>query len=129
MIREELIAKYNIIEEGLQALVKDLLALPDNSNNRVILQKALKGIYSDFGSSVDMPRTELQTHLAAAKKTEPAYEALLQEAYKGTYDHDTGAKLVAAFEQSFYPRLFMKGATVKVEVKEEQAATPGPSNS
>ncbi len=129
MTREELVAKYNIADEGLQALVKDLLALPDSRNNRVILQKALKGTYSDFGSMLAMPATELQNHLLVAKKTEPAYDALLQKAYTGTYDHNTGARLVSAFDKSFDPRLFMNGATVKAEVKEEHAATPGPSSS
>lgn len=126
MTREELVAKYKITEEGLQLLVNALLALPDSYNNRVILQKALKGTYSELSSIFAAQGVELQNHLAAAKKTEPAYDNLLENAVKGSYLHDMGAKPISSEEQSFDPRLFMNGATVSIVVNEERTPTLRP---
>lgn len=119
MTREELVAKYVISEAGLQALVTDLLALPDDGYNCVILRDALNGTYSDYKSVFAMPQSQL-----LLKLSQPGYEALKDKALRGAYDHDDGARLLPGFKHPFGPRLFGKQVADKPVAEEEYVEIP-----
>lgn len=96
--RENMVQDYIIKEEGLKALVTDLLAKADDNNNDSILRGALRGRYSDFGSSAT-PCLLLAEHLKAANYTDMA-----NKVFQGTYEHDGPAKRVKKSPQEVAER-------------------------
>lgn len=89
--RKDLIAQYDIKEPALKELLDDLCSKPEDANNITIIKKALRGIYSDFGSPLAMPELTLNEHLKQA-----GYPDLAAKVYTGNYDHNYGPKPSAA---------------------------------
>lgn len=80
--RSDLIARYDIQEEGLKNLIEDLCSKPEDANNLTFVEKALRGYYSDYGSTTISPmHTDFKT---------AGYDDLLSKVNK--YDHDFAAK-------------------------------------
>jgi len=96
--REDMVQDYIIEEEGLKALVTDLLAKDDDGNNDTILRTALKGRYSDFSKS-GAPALMLQEQLKIAKYTD-----MLNNAKQGKYDHNVPPKPVKKSREELLER-------------------------
>ena len=88
MKREAIIKKYMIKDENLKRLLNDLILKPDSKPNRRLMQNALDGEYSDFGSSEALPLMMLECELRGE-----GYADLAKNVLKGLYDHPYGAKL------------------------------------
>lgn len=91
MSRQALIKKYVIKDENLNQLLKDLLSKPDCDRNRKLIQNALRGVYSDFGSPLPLPLSTLEVELRGA-----GYDDLAKNVIHGHYDHSFGGKLKGA---------------------------------
>lgn len=88
--RQVLVSQYDIKEEGLKKLIDDLCQQPEEPKNMRLVQCALRGTYSDFGSSEVMPSTLLIAHLQSAALRYDSYNALIKKAEQGEYDHNYG---------------------------------------
>jgi hypothetical protein len=85
--RKELISQYDIKEQELQDLLDALCNKPEDANNIGIIRRALRGDYSDFGSSHAMPQ-----HLMVEHFKQASYNDLIQRVYDGDFDYNYGAK-------------------------------------
>lgn len=130
--RKDLIAQYDIQEPELKALLDDLCTKPEDANNLVIIKKALRGIYSDFGSPLDDPNTTLIHHLQIA-----GYADLVKKAINGDYDYNYGPKPSASHpdfaaasklrdnqEQEMMKSVYLFLAPQKAEADTEKNAAP-----
>ncbi|KTD61281.1 hypothetical protein [Legionella shakespearei] len=132
MTRDEFISCFQIKEAPLQQLVNDLMAQPDTPNNRYMLHKALRGVYSaefntfilalDSRSRVSADSL-LLAHLRIIMKTEPQYDALHQKASNKGYKHTHGATKIKDYEDS---EEFANAATVAkpARISREQFLAP-----
>ena len=84
-----MIESYLKPENGLQALLNDLCNKEASELNLKIIKQALKGDYSDFGSTTKdiSGLVTLHRELKLAR-----YDDLVKNIYTGKYDHNFGPK-------------------------------------
>ncbi|KTD60927.1 hypothetical protein [Legionella shakespearei] len=119
MKRGEFVETCSIREKELQKLVNQIMSRPDTRENRILLQHALKGDYSDFGSSHPLPNHLLFAELEAANAVEPESDwgAVLRNAHNGEYEHGYGASCLF-----FHTRRFVNEATQQADTRKKQEA-------
>lgn len=81
--RQELIGMYDISDEGLKRLLNDLCSKSETQHNRMIIELALSGLYSDLGSKDACPIALLSAHLKQA-----GYLEFEEKAHASVYDHN-----------------------------------------
>ncbi len=87
MTRQQMIAQYDIKEQGLKNLLDDLSLKQEDDGNLTIIRQALKGHFSDFNSPLVAPATALIMQL------EKLGYADLAKNY-GRYDHNFRPQLL-----------------------------------
>lgn len=85
--RKDLIAQYDIQEPGLQELFNDLFSKTEDDENIAIINNALFGVYSNYGSPLACPQLTLSKHLKNA-----GYDEMAQKALDGEYDYNYAPK-------------------------------------